>query len=83
MHLSAVHAAWTERRRLVELRALLNVIAAHQDGFHVLAGDFNTLAPGEDLDVARLPIAAADVVREADAVSVSDHVPVVADLTIP
>ena len=21
-------------------------IGAHQDGFHVLAGDFNTLAPG-------------------------------------
>ena len=147
VHLSAVHAAWTERRRLVELRALLNAIAAHQNGFHVLAGDFNTLAPGEDLDVARLParlrpfvwlsggrikwrtiqtiadagyvdafrachpgeagftmpswdphvrldyvfvpsafrdrIAAADVVRANDAVSASDHLPVVADLTIP
>ena len=35
VHLSAVHAAWTERRRLVELRALLNAIAAPQDGFHV------------------------------------------------
>src|SRR5262249_46876660 len=53
--LSAVHAAWTERRRLSELRARLASIAAHQHGFHVLAGDFNTLAPGEDLDVRRLP----------------------------
>jgi len=146
VHLSAVHAAWTERRRLVELRALLNAIAAHQDGFHVLAGDFNTLAPGEDLDVRRLParlrpfvwlsggrikwrtiqtvadagyvdayrachpgeagftmpswdphvrldyvfvpsafryrIATVDVVRSGDAVSASDHLPVVVDLTV-
>jgi exodeoxyribonuclease-3 len=55
VHLSAVHAAWTERRRVFELRALLRSIAHHQDRFHVLAGDFNTLAPGELLDCARLP----------------------------
>lgn len=55
VHLSAVHAAWTERRRLYELRALLRSIRQHQDGLHVLAGDFNTLAPGAILDVDRLP----------------------------
>jgi exodeoxyribonuclease III len=55
VHLSAVHAAWTERRRVFELRALLNAVAAHQHGFHVLTGDFNTLAPGEELDPRRLP----------------------------
>lgn len=55
VHLSAVHAAWTERRRTVELRALLRVIAEHQHGFHVLTGDFNTLAPGELLDFRKLP----------------------------
>jgi endonuclease/exonuclease/phosphatase family metal-dependent hydrolase len=55
VHLSAVHAAWTERRRIVELRALLKSIERHQDGFHVLAGDFNTLAPGELLDIRKLP----------------------------
>ncbi len=46
VHLSAVHAAWTEQRRVFELRALLKAIAAHQHGPHVLAGDFNTIAPG-------------------------------------
>jgi exodeoxyribonuclease-3 len=56
VHLSAVHAAWTERRRDFELRALLRTVAAHQHGFHVIAGDFNTLAPGEFLDLRRLPI---------------------------
>jgi endonuclease/exonuclease/phosphatase family metal-dependent hydrolase len=55
LHLSAVHAAWTERRRVMELRSLLQSIAEHQHGFHVLAGDFNTLAPGAVLDVKRLP----------------------------
>jgi exodeoxyribonuclease III len=55
VHLSAVHAAWTERRRVMELRALLASVARHQQGFHVLAGDFNTIAPGERLDVRRLP----------------------------
>jgi endonuclease/exonuclease/phosphatase family metal-dependent hydrolase len=55
VHLSAVHSNWTERRRARELRSLLEGIARHQHGFHVVAGDFNTLAPGEELDVARLP----------------------------
>jgi exodeoxyribonuclease-3 len=55
VHLSAVHAAWTERRRVAEVRALLRTVAARAAGFHVLAGDFNTLAPGELLEVGRLP----------------------------
>jgi exodeoxyribonuclease-3 len=55
VHLAAVHSAWTERRRLRELRALLAAIEEHQQGFHVLAGDFNTLAPGELLDIRKLP----------------------------
>jgi exodeoxyribonuclease-3 len=55
VHLSAVHAAWTERRRAFELRALLKSIKQHQTGFHVLTGDFNTLAPGELLDARQLP----------------------------
>jgi exodeoxyribonuclease-3 len=55
VHLSAVHAAWTERRRRYELRALLLAIQQHQHGPHVLVGDFNTLAPGELLDFSRLP----------------------------
>ena len=56
VHLSAVHAAWTERRRLGEVRALIESVAARASGFHLLAGDFNTLAPGELLDVRLLPL---------------------------
>ena len=55
VHLSAVHAAWTERRRAFELRNLMRTIRAHDRGFHVLAGDFNTLAPGDVLDFRKLP----------------------------
>ena len=55
VHLSAVHAAWTERRRVRELRSLLLAIKRHDQTHHVLAGDFNTLAPDELLDVSRLP----------------------------
>ena len=55
VHLSAVHAAWTEHRRRYELRALLVAIQQHQHGPHVLVGDFNTLAPGELLDFTKLP----------------------------
>ena len=55
VHLSAVHAAWTEHRRRYELRALLLAIQQHQHGPHVLVGDFNTLAPGELLDFSKLP----------------------------
>jgi endonuclease/exonuclease/phosphatase family metal-dependent hydrolase len=55
VHLSALYSAWTERRRVFELRALLASIARHQHGFHVLAGDFNTLAPGDLLDFRKLP----------------------------
>jgi exodeoxyribonuclease-3 len=55
VHLSAVHAAWTERRRVLELRALLHSIAEHQHGAHALVGDFNTVAPGDMLDIRKLP----------------------------
>jgi endonuclease/exonuclease/phosphatase family metal-dependent hydrolase len=55
VHLSAVHAAWTEARRVHELRSLLAVITARAERRHVVLGDFNTLAPGEALDAARLP----------------------------
>jgi endonuclease/exonuclease/phosphatase family metal-dependent hydrolase len=55
IHLSALYSAWTERHRVIELRALLASIQRHQHGFHVLAGDFNTLAPGDLLDFRKLP----------------------------
>ena len=55
VHLSAVHAAWTERRRVHELHALLKSVDQHREGFHVLTGDFNTVAPGERFDMDKLP----------------------------
>ncbi len=56
VHLSAILAAWTEQRRVFELRALLKSIERHRTGFHVLAGDFNTVASGEGFHVGQLPM---------------------------
>jgi exodeoxyribonuclease-3 len=55
LHLSARFSRWDERRRACEIRSLLEGIKRHQDGFHVLVGDFNTLAPGEVLERGKMP----------------------------
>lgn len=55
LHLSARFSKWSEARRAREITALLEGIKQHQAGFHVIAGDFNTLAPGDLLEVARMP----------------------------
>ncbi|MEP6919871.1 MAG: endonuclease/exonuclease/phosphatase family protein [bacterium] len=55
LHLSSTFSKWSERQRAREIRALLEGIKRHQQGFHLLVGDFNTLAPGELLDVKRMP----------------------------
>lgn len=61
LHLRAWFSKWTERRRARELRGLLDGIQEqlikeqHAFAFHVLAGDFNALAPGEVLDASHMP----------------------------
>lgn len=55
LHLSARFSKWDERRRAREIRSLLDGIKRHQNGFHALVGDFNTLAPGEALNLNRMP----------------------------
>jgi exodeoxyribonuclease-3 len=55
LHLSSTFSKWSERRRVREIQSLLKSIERHQEGFHLLVGDFNTLAPGEILDVRRMP----------------------------
>jgi endonuclease/exonuclease/phosphatase family metal-dependent hydrolase len=55
VHLSAVHSNVTEQRRGRELQALLRSVALQQRGPHIVTGDFNTVAPGERLDMRKLP----------------------------
>ena len=55
LHLSAWFSNWSERRRTIEIRALLEGIREHQHGFHLVVGDFNALAPGERLQIGRMP----------------------------
>jgi exodeoxyribonuclease III len=55
LHLSAWFSNWSERQRRIEIQSLLAGIKQHQDGFHIIAGDFNAVAPGEVLQVDRMP----------------------------
>ena len=61
VHLRAWFSKWTERRRAQELRGLLDgikeqLIREQQAfAFHVLAGDFNALAPEEKFDSSPMP----------------------------
>jgi exodeoxyribonuclease-3 len=72
LHLSAWFSKWSERRRAREIRLLLDGIREHQHGFHLVAGDFNALAPGELLQVAQMPrwiramvwVSGRDIARE-------------------
>ena len=55
LHLSAWFSNWSERQRRFEVEALLAGIEEHQHGFHIIAGDFNAVAPGAVLRVDRMP----------------------------
>ena len=61
LHLRAWFSKWSERQRGRELRGLLDgineqLIRENQAfAFHVLAGDFNALAPGEKFDTSPMP----------------------------
>jgi endonuclease/exonuclease/phosphatase family metal-dependent hydrolase len=61
LHLRAWFSKWSERQRSRELRGLLDGIQEqlirekHAFAFHVLAGDFNALAPGEVFDPSSMP----------------------------
>jgi exodeoxyribonuclease-3 len=72
LHLRSMWSKWSERRRAREIRALLDGIKQHQQGFHALVGDFNALAPGERLNVHQMPawirtlvwVSGRDIARE-------------------
>lgn len=61
VHLRAWFSNWTERQRARELRGVLDAIRADlvrerdEGAFHLLAGDFNALAPGEAFDSSPMP----------------------------
>jgi exodeoxyribonuclease-3 len=61
LHLRAWFSKWSERRRVQELRGLLDGIQEQlvreerAFAFHVLAGDFNALAPDEKFDPSPMP----------------------------
>jgi exodeoxyribonuclease-3 len=56
VHLRATHGNYMERGRMREVRAILDLVKTHAGEFHLLTGDFNTLAPGELLNMEKLPL---------------------------
>ena len=56
LHLRARFSKWSEQRRHQEIKAILEGIKQHQSGFHLLVGDFNTLAPGEVFQLQLMPL---------------------------
>lgn len=56
LHLKARFSKWSEQQRHAEIRALLESIKQHQHGFHVIVGDFNTLAPNEVFNLPLMPL---------------------------
>lgn len=56
LHLKPRFSKWSEAKRAREIRALLDGIKEHQEGFHILVGDFNTRAPGERFNLQKMPI---------------------------
>jgi exodeoxyribonuclease-3 len=61
VHLRAWFSKWSERQRVIELRGLLDGIKGQLErenrsfAFHMLAGDFNALAPDEKFDSSSMP----------------------------
>jgi endonuclease/exonuclease/phosphatase family metal-dependent hydrolase len=55
VHLRATHSNLTERGRMREVRAVLEFVSQYKNDHHLLTGDFNTLAPGELLNMQKLP----------------------------
>jgi endonuclease/exonuclease/phosphatase family metal-dependent hydrolase len=55
VHLRAMMSKWGEERRTIEIQRLLAAIQKYENGFHVLAGDFNSLGPGEMLHTKKMP----------------------------
>jgi exodeoxyribonuclease-3 len=55
IHLRATHSNYTERGRMREVKVLLDILKPKEAEFHLLVGDFNTLAPGELLNLQKLP----------------------------
>jgi endonuclease/exonuclease/phosphatase family metal-dependent hydrolase len=55
VHLRATHSNYTERGRMREVKALLDAVGDRRREPHILTGDFNTLAPGELLNMQKLP----------------------------
>jgi endonuclease/exonuclease/phosphatase family metal-dependent hydrolase len=56
LHLAAYYPWFLELWRTHQVRALLRYIQRTAPGLHLLAGDFNTIAPGDQASLAEAPL---------------------------
>jgi exodeoxyribonuclease-3 len=56
LHLAAYYPWFMERWRTYQVRALLRYIRQTAPGWHLLAGDFNTIAPGDRASLGQAPL---------------------------
>lgn len=55
IHLSPYFSKWSEQRRVQEIRSVMKMISENKIGSHVLIGDFNAIAPDDDVRIERMP----------------------------
>lgn len=55
VHLQPYFSRWSERQRVREVTALLQVAEPHRERPHLLLGDFNAIAPSDVVEIRRMP----------------------------
>jgi exodeoxyribonuclease-3 len=55
VHLQPYFSRWSERQRLREIHALLQLAGPYHEQPHLLLGDFNTIAPSDVVEIRRMP----------------------------
>ena len=56
IHLTALLSKWSERKRVYELHQLIQIIAQQTKTPHLLIGDMNTIARGDNVILAQMPL---------------------------
>ncbi len=55
VHLQPYFSRWSERQRVREVTALLQLAEVYRERPHILLGDFNAIAPSDVVEIRRMP----------------------------
>jgi len=56
IHLTAMLSKWSEQKRAYEISQLMQIIAKHAKTHHLLIGDMNTIARGDNVIIGQMPL---------------------------